>query len=95
MNIQTVTNNLRATIAGKEQHLKTLGSDLLCGDYVDRTATVTTIEILKINITELKRILQDVEQCIEKDVEQSWRDNPDRSGGQFTQDEIDNAGAWR
>ena len=28
-------------------------------------------------------------------VEQSWRDNPDRMGGQFTQDEIDNASAWR
>ena len=24
-----------------------------------------------------------------------WIDNPDRMGGQFTQDEIDNAGAWR
>jgi len=30
-----------------------------------------------------------------KDVEQSWRDNPDRSGGQFTQDEINRAGEWR
>lgn len=29
-----------------------------------------------------------------KDVEQSWRDNPDRMGGQFTQDEIDNANRW-
>jgi hypothetical protein len=38
--------------------------------------------------------LQDVEQCIEKDVEQSWRENPDRSGGQFTQEEIDNANRW-
>ena len=69
MNIQTVVNNLRATIAGKEQHLKTLGSDLLCGDYVDRTATVTTIEFLKINIGELKRILQDVEKCISEESE--------------------------
>lgn len=30
-----------------------------------------------------------------KDVEQSWRDNPDRMGGQFSQDEIDNSGARR
>lgn len=29
-----------------------------------------------------------------KAAEQSWRDNPDRSGGQFTQDEIDNYGRW-
>ena len=66
MNIQTVANNLRATIAGKEQHLRTLNGDLIAGDYVDRTVTKTTIEFLKINIDELKRILQDVEQCIPK-----------------------------
>ena len=53
-----------------------------------------TVEFLKVNIDELKRILQDVESCVAKDVEQSWRDNPDRSGGQFTQDEIDNASRW-
>jgi hypothetical protein len=63
MNIQTVAENLRKTIAGKEQHLKTLNGDLIAGDYVDRTVTKTTIEFLKINIDELKRILQDVEQC--------------------------------
>ena len=73
MNIQTVANNLRATIAGKEQHLKTLGSDLLCGDYVDRTATMTTIEFLKINLTELKRILQDMEQCIPKEPDNRYK----------------------
>ena len=27
-------------------------------------------------------------------IEDSWRRNPDRSGGQFTQDEIDNSGRW-
>jgi hypothetical protein len=64
MNIQTVKTNLEKTIAGKEQHLKTLNGDLIAGDYVDRTVTKTTIEFLKINIDELKRILQDVEQCI-------------------------------
>lgn len=93
MNIQTVTNKLRATIAAKEQMLAEFESTTLRGANLE--AVFATKEILKINIAELKRILQDVEQCIEKDVEQSWRDNPDRSGGQFTQDEIDNAGAWR
>ena len=29
-----------------------------------------------------------------KDVGQSWRLNPDRSGGQFTEDEINNHGRW-
>lgn len=26
---------------------------------------------------------------------QSWKDNPDRMGGSFTQEEIDNATAWK
>ena len=53
-----------------------------------------TVSFLKVNVDELKRILGDVEQCVAKDVEQSWRDNPDRMGGQFAQDEINNAGKW-
>jgi hypothetical protein len=65
LNIQTVAENLRNTIASKEGYLKTLKGDLICGDYVDRTVTKTTIEFLEINIGELKRILQDVEQCME------------------------------
>jgi hypothetical protein len=86
MNIQTVATNLRNTIAGKEEMLTMLNSRRV----VDNVA----IKFLTINIDELRRILQDVESCVAKDVEQSWRDNPDRSGGQFTQDEIDNANRW-
>jgi len=98
MNLQTVITNLRNTIAGKEAML---------AEKIDRkehgwfnstseiVANRATIEFLEINIAELKRILADVEQCVAKDVEQSWRDNPDRMGGQFTQDEINNASAWR
>ena len=97
MNLQTVITNLRNTIAGKEE-LLTLNQDQLtrpfAPDDVNRFFVKATIEFLIINIDELKRILQDVEQCVAKDVEQSWRDNPDRMGGQFTQDEIDNAGRW-
>lgn len=97
MNLQTVITNLRNTIAGKEKML---------ADMVDRNkhgwfnstseivSTRATIEFLKVNINELKRILADVEQCVTKDVEQSWRDNPDRMGGQFTRDEIDNHNRW-
>lgn len=29
-----------------------------------------------------------------KNSEMSWQTNPDRSGGQFTEDEIDNSGRW-
>ena len=72
MNIQTVTENLRNTIAGKEQMLAEhqcalaasyLGPTPLAGTEM---AFVATIKFLEINIAELQRILQDVEQCIEK-----------------------------
>ena len=55
MNIQTVAGNLRNTIAGKELMLTTLTARRV----VDKVA----IKYLEINIDELKRILQDVEQC--------------------------------
>jgi hypothetical protein len=80
MNIHTVADNLRNTIAGKEQHLKTLNGDLIAGDYVDRTVTKTTIEFLKINIDELRRILQDMEVCCQQATADSWR-GVDRQGG--------------
>jgi predicted transcriptional regulator len=80
MNIHTVAENLRNTIAGKEQHLKTLNSDLVAGDYVDRTVTKTTIEFLKLNIDELRRILQDVEVCCQQHTEMGWQINPERMG---------------
>lgn len=100
MNIQTVAENLRKTIAGKEQMLAEYRSALALSHLGPtpivgaELAVVATIEFLEINIAELQRVLQDVEQCVAKDVEQSWRDNPDRMGGQFTQDEIDNAEKW-
>ena len=58
MNIQTVAENLRNTIAGKETMLSNLNSRRV----IDKVA----IKYLEINIDELQRILQDVEQCIEK-----------------------------
>lgn len=93
MNIQTVANNLRNTIAAKEKYLASLGStrDMHEGAAM---AIEATRQFLEININELKVILFDVEKCIAKDVEQSWRNDPDRMGGQFSQDEIDNADKW-
>jgi len=49
---------------------------------------------LKVNIDELRRILKDVEVCCKKATLDSWKENPDRMGGQFTQEEIDNANKW-
>jgi len=65
MNIQTVAQNLRNTIAGKEEYLATLNRELTNGylDEHDFIVSNTTADFLKINIDELKRILQDVEQC--------------------------------
>ena len=96
MNIQTVRDNLKNTIAGKEELLavftKPENYDWL--PQPDKTARDAVNAFLKVNINELQRILQDVEQCCEKATEASWALNPDRSGGQFTKDEIDNAGRW-
>ena len=93
MNIRTVALNLRATIAGKEYMLQEL-QGMKFNEIGKNIANDATIKFLTINIDELRRILKDVESCVAKDVEQSWRDNPDRSGGQFTQEEIDNANRW-
>lgn len=84
MNIRTVAENLRRTISDKEAMLDELVASEKSGYTIIK-------QWLEINIAELKKILADVEACA---VEQSWRDNPDRSGGQFTQDEIDNHGRW-
>jgi len=93
MNISIVAQNLRNTIGGKEKYLATLGNtrDMNEGSAM---AVEATRAFLEININELKVILFDVEQCIAKEVEQSWRDNPDRSGGQFTDEEINRTNEW-
>lgn len=59
MNIQTVADNLRNTIAGKEMLLETYKNPLI----LTKSARETMAHMLEINIAELKRILVDVEQC--------------------------------
>jgi hypothetical protein len=86
MNIQTVADNLRRTIAGKE---------LLLGDYTHMRDTLpkstdayeklyagwhATVAMLELNIDELRRILADVEVCCEQAVADSWRGD-NRQGG--------------
>jgi len=65
MNIQTVAENLRNTIAGKEQYLEAIQKErtfvgLRDGEDI---ALRTTAQFLAINIDELKSILGDVEVC--------------------------------
>ena len=64
MNIQTVAENLRNTIAGKEQMLSSLSSRRV----IDKVA----IKYLEVNIDELRRILQDVEQCEQFNNYEKW-----------------------
>ena len=68
MNISTVADNLRNTIAGKEGYLKALTDSRKAYDSrwepLKAAVNESTIKFLEVNIDELKRILQDVEQCI-------------------------------
>jgi hypothetical protein len=65
MNIQTVAENLRNTIAGKEKYLAKW-QEFHPVESSDRSHKATMVSMLELNIGELKRILQDVEQCIPK-----------------------------
>jgi hypothetical protein len=60
MNIQTVKTNLEQTIAGKEMLLETYKNPSI----LTKPIRETMAHMLEINIAELNRILQDVEQCI-------------------------------
>jgi CBS-domain-containing membrane protein len=74
MNIQTVKTNLEKTIAGKEEYLSNVRKEHRALQNLEGSgargremALNATQEFLEINIDELKRILQDVEQCCEKE----------------------------
>lgn len=94
MNIQTVAENLRNTIAGKEKYLVEQKQNLQSEDPHVRMMAYPVSKMLEVNIDELKRILADVEKCCEKATADSWALNPDRSGGAFTDEEIGRAGEW-
>jgi hypothetical protein len=97
MNIYTVRDNLKNTIAGKEQYLLSIQKErtfvgLRDGEDI---ALKTVADFLEININELKVILFDVEKCCEQYSLMSWEANPDRSGGAFTDEEINRGSEWR
>lgn len=96
MNIYTVRDNLKNTIAGKEylldQYSRALEGDKML--YEQKIAVSSACEFVKINIDELKKILKDVEVCCEKATTDSWALNPDRSGGAFTDEEINRGNEW-
>ncbi len=110
MNIQTVADNLRNTIAGKQAMLNGLNDNGKEGYYIIK-------QWLEINIDELTKILADVEQCVfdydelKEDLKEangrvrqlerqasddSWITNPDRmGGGGWTADELDPNRGWK
>ena len=94
MNIHTVAENLRRTIAGKEAYLQVMVEKSDLAVYPQNKVYAAVADFLVINIDELKVILFDVEKCCEKATLDSWATNPDRSGGQFTQEEVDNSTKW-
>lgn len=83
MNLSTVITNLKTTIAGKEAFAEKLREEVNPSNH-----TKVLLGFLAVNLQELRAILADIEKCVAKDVEQSWRESPDRMGGQFSQDEI-------
>lgn len=94
MDIYTVRDNLKRTIAGKEKALAEYQEARKLATMAEDIALHSVVEFLKINLNELRAILKDVEVCCEQANEEFWALNPDRSGGQFTQEEIENAGRW-
>lgn len=95
MNIQTVAQNLRNTIKGKEQMLDAYRKIRDMNDGA-AMAVEATRSMLEINIAELKRILQDVELCAKQASDDSWITNPDRmGGGGWTADELDPNRGWK
>jgi hypothetical protein len=66
MNIQTVKANIRNTIEGKEHLLDQYQRSLELGMlYEQKIAVTAASEFVKLNIDELKKILKDLETCIE------------------------------
>lgn len=94
MNIATVARNIKNTIAGKEILLDTYQNPSV--NPYPTFVKETMIQMLEINIAELKQILQDVEQCVKKESDDSWITNPDRmGGGGWTAEELDPNRGWK
>ena len=82
MNIYTVRDNLKRTIAGKEKYLAETVADYLSEpmEAGQRIILQATMKYLQVNIEELKKILADVEVCCNQALEASWALNPERMG---------------
>lgn len=60
----------------------------------DYTAFLTVEDAFEAKET-IERLRKENKELKDKSSEQSWIASPDRSGGQFTQEEINNSTMWR
>ena len=101
MNIYTVRDNLKNTIAGKEKLLEEYcraRDSVSDAEFADARAQdaayFASIEFLKLNLHELRTILADVEVCCENATAASWAGSVDRQGGAFEDFETRNRDGW-
>jgi hypothetical protein len=92
MTLDQVIRNLENTILGKRGLLFDSINFYTGGDGV---AERVTSEFLRVNISELERILADLKKVQEAATAASWERNPDRMGGCYTQEEIDASQRYR
>lgn len=79
--IYTIQKNLQNTIAGKEAYLAKMQIKAIkAEDNANMAAAFATIEFLKININELKVILNDVNTACSEFSLMGWEINPERMG---------------
>lgn len=96
--IYFVRDGLKTEIKSREEQLEALypnnpyTTEFM--DDVERTERRVTIEFLTRWIRENKALLSHIEKCCKEDSDASWITNPDRMGGAYTEDEINNTG-WK
>lgn len=78
--IYQVQKNLQTTIAGKEEYLESIRQARTLATSAEDMALYATMEFLKININELKVILNDVNTACSEFSLMSWEINPERMG---------------
>lgn len=78
--IYTIQKNLQTTIAGKEAYLQVLSEKADVAVYPKNKAYEAMVEMLEVNINELKVILNDVNTACSEFSLMSWEINPERMG---------------
>lgn len=82
MNIFKVRDNLEQTIRGKENFREALRASLpdVSHDLCATAEGKMMLQMLELNIQDLRKILFDVEICVKQANNMSWELNPERMG---------------